>query len=247
MIKPYAKAICLIWALISPYAQARDHPTIEKKTGDVISAHFALFATQNAGNWPTNWNQLTNLVQHNRYLLEAKRMVIPELFAFVPTNLMLTGLDEGKLITIQRIATKEYEKEGRYFIFRDPDNEFRLGRMSEQEAQTILLKNGVTLPEPNPEEVRFAKAAVEKAVAEEEAIRRKVQEFDMRSEWRAAVARLNDMFVTPPSNNPTGGSGNSPSGGQIRPVPVSMAVLLVSAIGFFIVRLFCKRKTLIDR
>jgi hypothetical protein len=161
--------LCLsVFVVVSMRFQTHKPSTLEKRIGDVIAAHLEMYANQNAGARPANWAQFTNLVRYNAELLEERQMVIPELFALVPTNLTLTGFYKGELVVLQRSPSREYRNASRYFVFRDPSAEFSLGNMEEADVQALLGSSGVKLPDPNPQEVQAAKAAVEQLVAREQ-------------------------------------------------------------------------------
>lgn len=164
--------LCLsvLWT-ISRRDRADKHSTLEKRLGDVIAAQLEMYANQNAGARPANWTQLTNLARYNMQLLNERQLVIPELFALVPTNLTLTGFYEGELVVLQRSPSSEYRKASRYFVFRDSSAEFNLGNMEEADVQALLGSSGVELPAPDPAEVESAKVAVGKLLAEEERVR----------------------------------------------------------------------------
>ena len=56
------------------------------------------------------------------------------------------------------------------------DREFEFRYIPESEIQEVFSKFGVTLPPPNPEEVRAAREAVDKAAAEEKAMWERVRQ-----------------------------------------------------------------------
>lgn len=149
-----------------------DRVPFESGRAYAISWRMTLFAKQHNGIWPTNWAQLTNLTELNRDLVSTKDDLVQEVFAFLPTNPPLADYDNGRLVVIQRKPTKSSGSLGRYFVYYDPTyDEFNGGSMPENEVQVLFSNYNVMLPPPDPAEVRAAQEAVEKAEAEEKAMR----------------------------------------------------------------------------
>jgi hypothetical protein len=236
------------WFLyIVPLSRGGTPPPVEPRIIGRISSEAMLFARRSSGVWPTNWLQLTNLIQDNLYFLAKKRTLIPEAYAFVPTNLPLTGHYGGDLIIIRRTSIKKDGQRGRYFVCHTPDDEFRDGWISEQEVQALFSKFGVTLPPPNPEEVRAAREAVEKALAEDNAVREVIDANAPRptpkQRWLLIKDRVKRLFLAR-ADEGAGDPFVTQEVGlvRIRPVPVTLAALLLVAIGFLSGRRFAKRK-----
>lgn len=168
-----------IW-LYFKFAREGRFPSAEQRIAGLLSARLELYAYQNAGAWPRSWSQLTNLDEPNKYLFSEKSVVIPELFAFLPTNVPIAGFYEGELLLIQSKPNKEYRRLGRHFVFYSSDLgtlAFRAARMSEQEVQALFSKYGLQPPQSSPEEIRLARERAIEALAEERATERQVQEL----------------------------------------------------------------------
>jgi hypothetical protein len=154
---------CLVCLICAPLLRHGGGPSLESGVAGRISTEIMQFAKKNNGMWPTNWLQLSDLAKRDGYLFRRKGLLIPEAYAFVPTNLTVTGHYEGNLIVIRRRPIKDNGNKGRYFVYHDTlADEFNEGWMSEQDVQDLFSKFSVTLSEPNPEEVRAAREAVER-------------------------------------------------------------------------------------
>ena len=172
---------------------------------------------------------------------------IQELYVFTPTNLLLLPPLNGYVIIARRQPVKGSGVEGRYIVYRNPNEDSILGIRSEwlleEHFQTMLKQSGITLPEPDPAEIRAAKDAVRQATVEDERVRQNARQNAPRPTlgeiWTVSRDRLKGLFIKRTSANGT--TGQTP-GTQIRPIPVLVAALLIVGIVVLVTRRRLRQK-----
>lgn len=162
-------SVALVFFSRAGYADTR--PTHEAMAVDEIRAGFIGYADVNGGLQATNWNQLRSFVDllkiNRRLALAGESFPVESNYVFV-TDYSLPTRSKGNIVLL-RYAPFEHPTygPGRYFVS-CREHEFLSSWLDEPDFQKLLAQSGVKLPEPNPEEVRAAKVALETLIAREQ-------------------------------------------------------------------------------
>lgn len=223
----------------------RTTPTLESITVNEIRAGLNAYAEANDGRQATNWTQVgqfINLLECNRrLLLETESCPVEANYVFITTPVLKLIRPEGHVVLIRRSPFKHPTYGlGRYLILRR-ENEFITSWLQESALYELLAKTGTALPEPDLQEVRTAKQAIEKLIAKEKVERKIILQNAPRPAWGEIWVvyrdRLKALFLK--QSRASGASGQT---AQLRPVPVVVAGLLLVGILACAVRWCFRRK-----
>lgn len=208
--------------------RADSRSTFERDLALGISTGIRLYVATNKESLPKQWADLwaTDIGALNKQLWQRKMEPLQGLYVFVPTNPIVLVSQKYKVMVVRYEPIKEEGRLGRYVVCQSPKNDILDGWVDEGDFQKALEQSGVKLPEPDTNEVRAAKEAIEKLIAREEVDRAIIQQSAPRpsltERWAVLGEHVKSWLVAPKTNGA--------SGGQLRWESVLVGVLVVGGL-----------------
>lgn len=240
-----------LWLLSGVASFGSSRPTVEQSAIHLLSVSFSFCAETNSGILPNKWEQLSSFdfTYWNRALLNERLGTIQGMYVFAPSNLTLLLPRKGRVIIARCHPLEGSGTEGRYIICHDPEKDpimgIRSDWVSESEFQAMLKLSNITLPAPDPAEIRAAEEAVKQAMVEEERVRQIARQNAPRpaltERWTVLQERIKGIFIKPTSDVASGGSPGQSQGVLIHSLAIALTALLLIGGGFLAIRFMRRR------